>query len=32
MEFDAGERLRALREMYGLSQRALAKRPVLQMG
>jgi transcriptional regulator with XRE-family HTH domain len=26
MEFDAGERLRAIREMYGLSQRALAKK------
>lgn len=26
MEFDAGQRLRAVREMYGLSQRALAKK------
>jgi len=26
MEFDAGERLRAVRELYGLSQRALAKK------
>lgn len=26
MEFDAGERLRAIRELYGLSQRALAKK------
>ena len=26
MEFDAGERLRNLRELYGLSQRALAKK------
>lgn len=26
MEFDAGERLRTLRELYGLSQRALAKK------
>lgn len=26
MEFDAGERLRALREVYGLSQRGLAKK------
>lgn len=26
MDFDAGERLRALRELYGLSQRALAKK------
>ena len=26
MDFDAGERLRVIREMYGLSQRALAKK------
>ncbi|SDP40138.1 cupin domain-containing protein [Desulforhopalus singaporensis] len=26
MEFDAGERLRSVRELYGLSQRALAKK------
>lgn len=26
MEFNAGQRLRAIREMYGLSQRALAKK------
>lgn len=26
MEFDAGQRLRAVREMYGLSQRALARK------
>ncbi len=26
MEFDAGERLRAVREIYGLSQRSLAKK------
>ena len=26
MEFDAGQRLRAIREMHGMSQRALAKK------
>ena len=26
MEFNAGERLRAIRELYGLSQRALARK------